>query len=172
MLNSGKIIGILLIGAGVIAGILAAVWGLTNVAEGTMQITGFVFLLILALPFIAALVGAGIYMFLRGRSEEAELAEVAQERKLLNMIQTQGEVRIADAAIELDASRETVKNYVYDLVGKGLFSGYINWDDGVLFAREARSLRETGQCPNCGGELELAGKGVIQCPYCGSEIFL
>lgn len=172
MLNSGKIIGLLLIGAGVIVGLLVAVWGMANVADGTMQVTGFVFLLILALPFIAALIGAGIYLFLRGRSEEAELADVAQERKLLNMIQTQGEVRISDAAIELDASREIVKNYVYDLVGKGLFSGYINWDDGILYAREARSLRETGQCPNCGGELELAGKGVVQCPYCGSEIFL
>lgn len=172
MLNSGKIIGLLLIGAGIIVGLLAAVWGMANVADGTMQVTGFIFLLILALPFIAALIGAGIYLFLRGRSEETQLAEVAQERKLLNMIQTQGEVRISDAAIELDASREIVKNYVYDLVGKGLFSGYINWDEGVLYAREARSLRETGQCPNCGGELELAGKGVVQCPYCGSEIFL
>jgi DNA-directed RNA polymerase subunit RPC12/RpoP len=27
-------------------------------------------------------------------------------------------------------------------------------------------------CPNCGGELELAGKGLITCPYCGAEIFL
>ncbi|MDF2757766.1 MAG: hypothetical protein K0S99_398, partial [Thermomicrobiales bacterium] len=27
-------------------------------------------------------------------------------------------------------------------------------------------------CPNCGGELVLAGKGLIKCPYCGAEIFL
>ena len=29
-----------------------------------------------------------------------------------------------------------------------------------------------GKCPNCGGQLELTGKGVISCPFCGSEIFL
>ena len=27
-------------------------------------------------------------------------------------------------------------------------------------------------CPNCGGALELAGKGLIRCPYCGAEIFI
>ena len=27
-------------------------------------------------------------------------------------------------------------------------------------------------CPNCGGQLELGGKGIIKCPYCGAEIFL
>jgi DNA-directed RNA polymerase subunit RPC12/RpoP len=31
---------------------------------------------------------------------------------------------------------------------------------------------QTGKCPNCGGELQIAGKGVIKCPYYGSEIFV
>jgi DNA-directed RNA polymerase subunit RPC12/RpoP len=33
-------------------------------------------------------------------------------------------------------------------------------------------MRGQNRCPNCGGEVELAGKGVIKCPYCGAEIFL
>jgi uncharacterized protein (DUF983 family) len=28
------------------------------------------------------------------------------------------------------------------------------------------------RCPNCGAQLELAGKGLIVCPYCGTEVFL
>ena len=28
------------------------------------------------------------------------------------------------------------------------------------------------ECPNCGGKLELAGKGIVTCPYCGVQIFL
>jgi len=80
-------------------------------------------------------------------------------------------VQISDVALELDTSRDQVKTWVYDLVHKGLFAGYINWDDGTLYSRDAAQLRGD-KCPSCGGELELAGKGVVQCPFCGAEIFL
>jgi DNA-directed RNA polymerase subunit RPC12/RpoP len=33
-------------------------------------------------------------------------------------------------------------------------------------------MKADRKCPNCGGELTLAGKGVIKCPFCGSEVFL
>lgn len=159
-------------GGAALGALLVVGWGAANLNEGTLQMSGFIFLLILSTPLIAGLGGAGLFLFLRGRAEEAQMAEVAKQRKLLNMIETKGEVRISDAALELDVPREVVQQYVYDLVGKGLFSGYINWNEGVLYARQARLLREQGRCPNCGGQLELAGKGVIQCPYCGTEIFL
>jgi hypothetical protein len=28
------------------------------------------------------------------------------------------------------------------------------------------------KCPSCGGEVELAGKGVVRYPFCGAEVFL
>jgi DNA-directed RNA polymerase subunit RPC12/RpoP len=87
------------------------------------------------------------------------------------MVLTQGQVRVAEAALELSASRDQVKEWIYDLVGKGLFTGYINWDEGVLYSKQASEMG-TNKCPNCGGQLELAGKGVVRCPYCGTEIFL
>jgi DNA-directed RNA polymerase subunit RPC12/RpoP len=31
---------------------------------------------------------------------------------------------------------------------------------------------KTTKCPNCGGEREVVGKGVVKCPYCGSELFV
>jgi len=54
---------------------------------------------------------------------------------------------------------------------KGLFTGYINWDEGVLYAVDAAVMRTT-KCPNCGGVREVVGKGTVKCPYCGSELFL
>ena len=58
------------------------------------------------------------------------------------------------------------------LVGRGLFSGYVDWNKGVLYSVEASQLQGRQTCPNCGAPLELAGKGLIKCPYCGAEIFL
>jgi tRNA(Ile2) C34 agmatinyltransferase TiaS len=54
----------------------------------------------------------------------------------------------------------------------GVFSGYVNWDEGTLYSEQASELRNMTQCKNCGGNLTLAGKGVIKCPFCGTEYFL
>jgi DNA-directed RNA polymerase subunit RPC12/RpoP len=91
------------------------------------------------------------------------------------MIEAQGTVSIGNAAVELDVSRDQLKEFVYDLVGKGLFLGYVDWKGGKLVAQDAAQIQSAavnGTCPNCGGQVELAGKGVVSCPYCGSDIFL
>jgi len=63
------------------------------------------------------------------------------------------------------------QSMVGDLIGKDLFRGYVNWDRGELVSAEAAQIKD-GTCPNCGGRLELAGKGLVRCPYCGTEIYL
>ncbi|HEY89427.1 MAG TPA: hypothetical protein G4N98_06810, partial [Thermoflexia bacterium] len=82
------------------------------------------------------------------------------------------QVDVASAALELDVSRSDLKEMVYDLVNKGFFAGYINWDEGMLYSQDAAQLKAGSRCPNCSGELELVGKGVVSCPYCGTDIFL
>jgi multisubunit Na+/H+ antiporter MnhG subunit len=167
-MSSGKTVGAILIIVGLIIAALAIVWALTAEWENT---AGFVLAIaiavIIALPFL----GVGAYLMAKGRAEETQMAEVQKEKQLLNMVATQGQVSIAAAALELDVSRDQIKAWVYDLVGKGLFSGYVNWDDGVLISRRAAELRGN-KCPNCGGEVELSGKGVVSCPYCGTDVFL
>ena len=87
------------------------------------------------------------------------------------MVKTRGQVDITELVFELRSTSDQVQDDVYKLVGMGLFTGYVNWDDGVLYSREASKL--TGnKCPNCGGEQEFAGKGVITCKYCGTDVFL
>ena len=167
-MNTGKTIGLILVIAGVGLCLVVSAWAFSGAAE-----TRGGSILGLAVAFIIAgpLGGVGVFMFIRGQREAAEFAEVEKERKLLGMVQAQGQVQISDVALELDATRDRVKQWVYDLVHKGLFAGYINWDEGTLYSRDAAQLRGN-KCPSCGGEVELAGKGVVQCPYCGAEIFL
>jgi hypothetical protein len=161
---NSRIIGVVLlvIGAGV------AIWLAVVVAAGNTSVTGAALGFVLfCLPFIAV----GLYFLLQSKGEIVQQTTVDKERAVLNAVTTRGRVGIADLAIENDASRDEVKQYIYDLIGKGLFTGYVNWDKGELVSAEAAQIKE-GQCPNCGGAVELAGKGLVRCPYCGTETYL
>lgn len=171
MSGSGKIVGISLIVIGVLGAIIATAWILSGVAGEQVSLSGAILGLGLAAVIILPLIGAGVYLTLKGGAEDKELAVIRKQRRILEMVQTQGKVQVVEVALELGANREQVKGWIYDLVGKGLFSGYIRWDEGILYSREASQLK-TNKCPNCGGQIELAGKGVSRCPYCGTEIFL
>jgi DNA-directed RNA polymerase subunit RPC12/RpoP len=172
-MNTGKVLGLLLMAGGIGLCLIASLWVGVGYAGGNYtNLAAPVLGLGLAFIVAAPLVGAGVFLLVRGQREAAQFAEVEKERKLLGMVQAHGQVKVSDAALELDAGRDEVKAWVYDLVDKGFFSGYINWDEGTLYSRDAAQLKGNNRCPNCGGEVELAGKGVVQCPYCGAEIFL
>ena len=169
-MNSNRLVGIILIIVGLIIGGVAASYLFTNEGlQGPARILG---LGIALLVLVAPLVGGGIYLTTMGGKEGRQQADAAQQRKLLNIVQTRGSVPISDIVLELQASQEKVKDMIYSLVGLGVFSGYINWDKGVLYSSEASKLRDLKQCPNCGGEIELTGKGVAKCRFCGTEFYL
>jgi hypothetical protein len=168
MVGQGKTIGAVLVIAGVAIVAAALIWGFANqLSTGALALVGGCGSL-----FGIILAGAGVYMFLSGQSEARQFATVEQEKRVLNAVMTRGQVRIPELAIEMGISVDQVKTYVHDLVGKGLFTGYVDWKGGNLISQEASALQGRNTCPNCGGQLELGGKGIITCPYCGAEIFL
>jgi hypothetical protein len=169
----GRILGIILIAGGIIVGIIVTALMLVYRGEGSLTsgaaMLGWVLgVAVLVLPQLAI----GAFLLWKG-SQEAVVAEKADEqRELLSIVKAHGQVDIRDVAIEMQVSKEEVHDMVYDLVGMGLYSGYINWDEGILYSSQASQLRELTNCKHCGGQLELAGKGVIRCPFCGTEYFL
>jgi hypothetical protein len=169
-MNTNRLVGVILIVVGLTVGVIMAAWLFSN-----KDLTGPARLLGLGLFFlilVAPTVGYGIYLTTSGRQEARQQQSAAQQRKLLNIVQSRGQVPLDDIALEMQVPRDQIKDMVYSLVGLGIFSGYINWDKGVLYSAEASKLRELQKCPNCGGDIELTGKGVARCRFCGTEFFL
>ncbi|MGB3304997.1 MAG: hypothetical protein WBA63_02350 [Thermomicrobiales bacterium] len=173
MTSSGRTVGLILIAAGIVVGIAITAWILFGVNEGNLRgsgaALGFVLLFgVIVLP----LVGGGIFMLVKGNAERKDMARIQEQRALIDIVKTRGQVQVSDLVLELKSTRDRVQQDLYQLVGRGLFSGYVDWDKGVLYSVEAKQLNGRQTCPNCGGALELGGKGLIKCPYCGAEIFL
>ena len=169
----GRTLGFILIAGGIIVGIIITALMIVYRNEGsltagaaTLGIT--IGVLVLVLPQL----GLGTYMLWKGGREAAVTARAGKQRELLNIVKTRGQVAISDLVIEMNSTREEVQAMLHQLVGMGLFSGYVVWDEGMLYSEQASELRQLERCRNCNGELELAGKGVIRCPYCGTEYFL
>ena len=169
-MNTSRLLGIVLLVVGIAVGGIAAAWLFTN--EDLSQPARILGLGLALLVIVAPLVSAGLYLLLTGSSEAKRDQEAAQQRKLLNIVKSRGQVNVDDLALEMQLSRDKIKETVHALVGLGVFSGYINWDKGVIYSQEASKLRELKQCPNCGGEITLQGKGIATCRFCGTEFFL
>ncbi len=175
MKNTSGTLGMLLIAAGAIVAVLAVAWIGVSLADSNsdLEMSGALLGVLVCMGvLVLPLVGGGFLILTRARREQAGMEHVARQRKLLGVIEAAGEITIANLALETGGTRETVRTDLYDLVSKGLFSGYVDWDRGRLFARQASELRAGSNCPNCGGDLELAGKGLIRCGFCGAEVFL
>ncbi len=173
MPGQGRIVGVILIGIAVIAFVIGAALLMAQVSAGENTTTGAILgILILSLVLVLPLGGGGLYLLTKSKQESAEYGEIAKQKKILNMVLAQGKVTLSELALELESPRDKVEDYVRELVGKELFSGAINWQEGILYSRQASQLKADQKCPNCGGQIELAGKDVVRCPFCGSEVFL
>ncbi len=172
MIGGGRTVGIVFIVVGLAICLVVALWAGAGVATGSTNLAGWI-LGVGVLGVIPLLLfgGVGVYLFVRGGTEQRELAEVRKKERLLGMIQAQGKVTLNTIMIEQHMTREEVRNNIYDLVNQGLFSGYIDWQSATFYSKDAAKVG-SNKCPNCGGIREVVGKGIVKCPYCGVELFI
>jgi hypothetical protein len=171
-MNTSRLSGIILIVVGLGIAIIAGLWLAVQLSSGETSTGGTILGAGLAFIPIALMVAAGVYLITRGGVEAAENATMQQQRQLLDILKSRGQVSVSDMALEMNTSVDSVKDMVYQLVGLQVFSGYANWESGMLYSAEASQLRTLDKCKNCGGDISLVGKGVVRCKYCGTEYFL
>lgn len=93
-------------------------------------------------------------------------------RALPGLVAARARIGLDELGRELNAPPALLRAWIYRAVGAGELQGYMDWNKGVVYSREAHVLKSARRCPGCAGKLELVGRGVVQCPYCDTEIFL
>ncbi|KAA3663625.1 MAG: hypothetical protein DWQ04_09895 [Chloroflexi bacterium] len=95
-----------------------------------------------------------------------------KQAQLASVVQAQGQVTMPDLSRELRAPESLIRQWLYQLVRRGRFSGYVDWQSDTVFSQERSQLQQRHTCPNCTAPLELVGQGIIGCTFCGAEIFI
>ena len=109
MPGHGRTIGIILIAIALVVLLASVVWLL---AEPTTGAGGKALgLLLVLLVFVLPLGGGGVYLLTKSQQESAEYAEIAKQKKILNMVLAQGKVTLSEVALELDVPIDTSKTW-------------------------------------------------------------
>jgi hypothetical protein len=106
------------------------------------------------------------------KREEETVKMTEKLRSLWQLLKDRGKMKMEEIAMHLGVSKSEVPKWVYRLASSEAFMGYVDWKDGVLYSADASILGEGKGCPQCGGQLEPAGRGLFRCQHCGSEVFL
>jgi len=99
----------------------------------------------------------------------AFLAE--QQRQLLAWVNLRGRIRLDELAGLLQTSPAVTTNWLYQLVQRGQFGGYVNWRSKTIYASTAQQIGLNSRCPECGGALAPAPAQRVVCTSCGTEMF-
>src|SRR5215211_1482540 len=100
MPSSGRLIGSILIIAGLVLGVILIIWLLSGMREGTLEGSGAVFGFLFGfMILVAPLVGGGIFFIYRGRAEDKARDRVRSQLRLLDILMSRGQLSIVHVAL-------------------------------------------------------------------------
>jgi hypothetical protein len=172
MLGSGRTVGL----AAILSGIGLSCMGCLAITFFAVVATNRLGLLLLGvlitLVLPSPIIRFGIRRFQRGQKILRELDTIKKQKTLLIHISQQGHIPLNELTQRLNSDTEEVKYLVYDLVNKGLFHGFIDLENGMLYSKHAVLLQGATHCPNCGQAQHFTGKGVVPCEHCQVQVLL
>lgn len=153
------------------AGLVLAV----RVSAGEMDAGDLASAALLVFMPVALVLLAGVYLYIqdeRAAETPSEESLVRKQRDLLDMLKGAGRVNLAQAAETLNVDTLTLRDMIQELGRWQVFSGYVNWQEGVLVAMQTEALRSAQDCQHCGERLDFVGQQAVRCSACGTEYFL
>ncbi len=172
-MNSGRLLGIVLSVMGFTIAVAAGLYLAVRLSRSELDVTGVLVGAGLAFIPVALLAGAGLYIYAQNaRREEPEPeSTMRQQRDLVDWLRSQGHISLDDAAQRLNVEVDAVRAIVRELIGLRVFSGYVDWQSGVLYQVETERLRAMHDCQTCGSPIDVPENGVVGCKGCQTEYF-
>ncbi len=101
--------------------------------------------------------------------EEADAILSWREKRFLNIMEVQKQMRVLALAGVLKMSGQEFREYIHKIAAAGLFSGYVDWDEGLVCAMRSEEMAH--ECPKCKALRQTDGEDVAVCEWCGVELF-
>jgi len=95
-----------------------------------------------------------------------------KQRDLVSVVWGRGKATLAQLATELRLSPPRVHELLVESMRAGVFTGFVDPRTEEVVSAAATDLRQGRRCPSCGGQMDLAGRGLVVCSYCRAEVFL
>lgn len=169
-MNTGQKQGMFIIALGFILTVIAGVV-LAFLANEILDTTSLMVAASIVFLLIAPILGFGIYHYAKSSQRESEILadEMEKPRQLLDILKAKGQTDIETLSHDLACSPDEIKAMVDDLTQLELFSGIVNWNEGIIAIVESNVLNLMETCKNCSNPITMKEQGVTICAYCATE---
>ncbi len=95
-----------------------------------------------------------------------------KQRDLVSVVWGRGRATFQELGTELRLSRALLHELLVEAMRQDTFTGFFDSRRDEVVSAAADQLRHGRVCPSCGGQMDLAGHGLVVCRYCQAEVFL